>query len=229
MPATCEPRRSRSELPSGPYIFLEVSDDGSGMSRETVERIFDPFFTTKFTGRGLGLSAVLGIVRGHKGAIKVYSELGRGTTFRLLFPAAEGEEAGKGAPGVGDDEWRGQGAVLIIDDETTVRGVTERILQAIGFEPVPARDGVQGVEIVRQRGESLVGVLLDLTMPNMDGETAFREITLLRPELPIVLMSGYNEGDAIARFAGQGLAGFLQKPFTVDDIRKQLRAALTRA
>jgi two-component system, cell cycle sensor histidine kinase and response regulator CckA len=217
------------ELPSGPYIFLEVSDDGSGMSRETVERIFDPFFTTKFTGRGLGLSAVLGIVRGHRGAVKVYSELGRGTTFRLLFPAAEGEEAGKGARGVGDDEWRGQGAVLIIDDETTVRGVTERILQAIGFEPVPARDGVQGVEIVRQRGESLVGVLLDLTMPNMDGETAFREITLLRPELPIVLMSGYNEGDAIARFAGQGLAGFLQKPFTVDDIRKQLRAALTRA
>jgi PAS domain S-box-containing protein len=216
------------DLPSGPYIFLEVSDTGSGMSRETVERIFDPFFTTKFTGRGLGLSAVLGIVRSHKGAIKVYSELGKGTTFKLLFPVAEGEEAAKGGPIVSDDEWRGSGAVLVIDDEMTVRGVTERILQVLGFAPVAARDGAQGVEIVRQRGDSLVAVLLDLTMPNMDGETAFREIALVRPKLPIVLMSGYNEGDAVARFAGRGLAGFLQKPFTVDDLRKQLRAALTR-
>jgi CheY-like chemotaxis protein len=193
-----------------------------------LERIFDPFFTTKFTGRGLGLSAVLGIVRGHKGAIKVYSELGKRTTFKLLFPVAEGEAAAKTAAIVSEDEWQGQGAVLVIDDEATVRGVTERILQAIGFDSASARDGAQGVEIVRQRGDSLVGVLLDLTMPNMDSETVFREIAQLRPRLPIVLMSGYDEGDAIARFAGRGLAGFLQKPFTVDDLRKQLRAALTR-
>jgi PAS domain S-box-containing protein len=215
-------------LPDGQYIFLEVSDNGSGMSRETVERIFDPFFTTKFTGRGLGLSAVLGIVRGHKGAIKVYSELGRGTTFKLLFPVAAGDAAAERAAIIGEDEWRGQGTVLVIDDEATVRGVTERILQAIGFDSVAASDGAQGVEIVRRRRDSLVGVLLDLTMPNMDSETVFREIGLLCPRLPIVLMSGYNEGDAIARFAGRGLAGFLQKPFTVDDIRKQLRAAMTR-
>jgi DNA-binding NtrC family response regulator len=168
-------------------------------------------------------------VRGHKGAIKVYSELGRGTTFKVLFPAAEGKEAEKGGLGVAEDEWRGQGAVLVIDDEMTVRRVTERILQALGFEPVAARDGLQGVEIVRQRGDSLVAVLLDLTMPNMDGETAFREIAHLHPALPIVLMSGYNEGDAVAHFAGRGLAGFLQKPFTVDDLRKQLRAALSRS
>ena len=110
-----------------------------------------------------------------------------------------------------------------------MRGVTERILHVLGFESLAARDGAQGVEMVRQRGESLVAVLLDLTMPNMDGETAFREIASLRPGLPVVLMSGYNEGDAVARFAGKGLAGFLQKPFTVEDLRKQLRAAVRRA
>jgi two-component system, cell cycle sensor histidine kinase and response regulator CckA len=217
------------DLPDGDYVFLEVSDNGSGMSREMIERIFDPFFTTKFTGRGLGLSAVLGIVRGHKGAIKVYSEVGKGTTFKLLFPSVQGEPAAKRAEAGGDADWRGRGTVLVIDDETTVRGVTERILHVLGFESLSARDGAQGVEMVRQRGESLVAVLLDLTMPNMDGETAFREIAALRPGLPVVLMSGYNEGDAVAHFAGKGLAGFLQKPITVEDLRKQLRAALRRA
>jgi PAS domain S-box-containing protein len=216
------------ELADGLYVFLEVSDNGSGMSRETIDRIFDPFFTTKFTGRGLGLSAVLGIVRGHKGAIKVYSEVGKGTTFKLLFPAAEVEHAEKVAAGETDTTWQGRGSVLVIDDEPAVRKVTERILQALGFEPLAARDGAAGLEIVRDRGEALVAVLLDLTMPNMDGETAFREIASYRPGLPIILMSGYNEGDAIARFAGKGLAGFLQKPFTMDDLRKQLRGALKR-
>jgi two-component system cell cycle sensor histidine kinase/response regulator CckA len=216
------------DLPSGRYVFLEVSDSGSGMDREMLARIFDPFFTTKFTGRGLGLSAVLGIVRGHKGAIKVYSEVGKGTTFKLLFPAVEGTQATTARRGDGRDGWRGEGTFLVIDDEAAVRTITERILRTLGFEVICAADGAQGVEVVRRRGDSLVGVLLDLTMPNMDGETAFREIAALRPGLPIVLMSGYNEGDAIARFAGKGLAGFLQKPFAVDDLRKQLRAALTR-
>ncbi len=217
------------DLPDGLYVFLQVSDNGSGMSREVTDRIFDPFFTTKFTGRGLGLSAVLGIVRGHKGAIKVYSEVGKGTTFKLLFPAAQGEKAPTGGHGGTEVAWRGDGTVLVIDDEATVRGVTQRIVQALGFEAMAAQDGAQGVEIVRDRGDSLVVVLLDLTMPNMDGETAFREIASIRPGLPVILMSGYNEGDAVARFAGKGLAGFLQKPFTVDDLRKQLRAALARA
>jgi two-component system cell cycle sensor histidine kinase/response regulator CckA len=216
------------DLPDGPYVFLEVSDNGAGMSREVLDRIFDPFFTTKFTGRGLGLSAVLGIVRGHKGGIKVYSELGKGTTFKLLFPAAHDERTSKGSDADAGVDWQGLGTVLVIDDEAPVRNVTERILQALGFESIAARDGAHGVEIVRQRGASLVCVLLDLTMPQMDGKTAFREIASLQPDLPVVLMSGYNEGDAVAHFAGRGLAGFLQKPFTVEDLRKQLRAALKR-
>ncbi len=162
------------DLAAGAYVYLEVSDSGSGMSRETLDRIFDPFFTTKFTGRGLGLSAVLGIVRGHKGAIKVYSELGRGTTFKLFFPAAEGQPAVK-TPSERPEAWRGTGTVLVIDDEPAVRTVTERILRALGFDPVSARDGVQGLEMLRMKGAAVVAVLMDLTMPNMDGETAFRE------------------------------------------------------
>jgi PAS domain S-box-containing protein len=213
------------DMSAGRYVYLEVSDSGCGMSRETLERIFDPFFTTKFTGRGLGLSAVLGIVRGHKGAIKVYSEVGKGTTFKTFFPVAPGGAAHKlGASSM--DEWRGQGAVLVIDDEPAVRSITERILRALGFEALSAGDGRQGLEIVGREGLPLVAVLMDLTMPNMDGETAFREIRLVRPNLPIVLMSGYNEQDAIARFAGKGLAGFLQKPFTVDGLRHALRVVL---
>jgi len=216
------------ELPAGLYAYLEVSDSGSGMSKETLERIFDPFFTTKFTGRGLGLSAVLGIVRGHRGAIKVYSEVGRGTTFKLFFPAAAGE-AGTKAQKTSEDAWRGRGTVLVIDDEPTVRNVSERILKTLGFDPISACDGEQGLDMVRQHGEALVAVLMDLTMPSMDGETAFREIRTLRPGLPIVLMSGYNEQDAIARFAGKGLAGFLQKPFTVDGLRQQIRNVIDLA
>ncbi len=213
------------DLSGGLYVFLEVCDSGCGMSSETIERIFDPFFTTKFTGRGLGLSAVLGIVRGHKGAIKVYSEVGRGTTFKLFFPTASGANPSH-APKPPGAAWRGHGAVLVIDDEPMVCTVTARILDVLGFEPIVASDGRAGLDVVRERGDTLAAVLLDLTMPHMDGETAFREIRTVHPTLPIVLMSGYNEQDAIARFAGKGLAGFLQKPFTVDAMREALREVL---
>jgi len=195
------------------------------MSDETIARIFDPFFTTKFTGRGLGLSAVLGIVRGHKGAIKVYSEVGRGTTFKLFFPAASAASSSV-APPAEADEWRGEGTVLVIDDEPMVCAVTSRILRVLGFDALVSADGRQGLDIVRERGQTLAAVLLDLTMPNMDGETAFREMRAVCPELPIVLMSGYNEQDAVARFAGKGLAGFLQKPFTINAMRDGLREVL---
>jgi two-component system, cell cycle sensor histidine kinase and response regulator CckA len=213
------------DLAAGTYAFLEVHDSGCGMSDETIARIFDPFFTTKFTGRGLGLSAVLGIVRGHKGAIKVYSEVGRGTTFKLFFPTAAAASSSI-APEAAADEWRGHGTVLVIDDEPTVCAVTQRILRVLGFEAIVSADGRQGLDIVRQRGDTLAAVLLDLTMPNMDGETAFREMRAVCPQLPIVLMSGYNEQDAVARFAGKGLAGFLQKPFTISAMRDGLREVL---
>lgn len=211
------------DLPEGDYVSLEISDNGGGMSTEVLEKIFDPFFTTKFTGRGLGLAAVLGIVRGHNGALKVFSEEGWGTTFKILLPCAEGvaEELAATAPGMAD--WRGSGKVLVVDDEETVRVTTARMLEATGFTTKLADNGRTGVEEFSADPDGFTLVMLDLTMPHMDGDEAFRAIRKLRPNARVLLMSGFNEQEATARFAGTGLAGFLQKPFTFPALREKLQ------
>jgi PAS domain S-box-containing protein len=214
------------ELPEGDYVYLEVSDTGCGMSADTRARIFDPFFTTKFTGRGLGLAAVLGIVRGHRGAMKVYSEVGRGTTFKLLFPAASGPGEASARQSASPAEWRGQGTVLVVDDEQTMRNTVERMMRLLGLEPVLASDGREAVEIFRADPQRFTLVLLDLTMPHMDGEQTFAELRRLRPEVRVVLMSGFNAQEALVRFNGKGLASFLQKPFTVHALRTTLQEVL---
>jgi CheY-like chemotaxis protein len=215
-----------SDLPEGEYIFLEVSDTGSGMSPEVRERIFDPFFTTKFTGRGLGLAAVLGIVRGHKGALKVYSELGRGTTFKLLFPAA----AGASETIVGPDEnlpaWRGSGTVLVVDDESRMRQTVDRMMRRLGFDTVLVCNGREAVDGFRVDPDRFELVLLDLTMPDMDGEQTFTELRRIRSDVRVILMSGFNAQEAMLRFPGKGLASFLQKPFTIDSLRSVLQSVL---
>ncbi len=212
------------DLPEGRYVFLEVSDNGAGMSAETKARIFDPFFTTKFTGRGLGLAAVLGIVRGHKGALKVYSEEGRGTTFKLLLPAVAGPADHTPIGHASTPAWRGHGTVLVIDDEETVRTIAARMLTALGFEPLLAHHGRAGLDLYASHPGEIAAVLLDLTMPVLDGAATLTELRRLRPDLPILLMSGFTEHDALDRFAGKGLAGFLQKPFKTEDLRAALRA-----
>jgi PAS domain S-box-containing protein len=213
------------ELAEGDYVFVEVSDNGCGMGPATQAKIFDPFFSTKFTGRGLGLSAVLGIVRGHKGAIKVYSELGRGTTIKLLFPASEDRAARAKAAPVQPTLQR-RGTVLVVDDEDVVRGVASRILSSYGFDVILANDGREGVARFSEKRAEIVAILMDLTMPAMDGVDAFREIRNIDEEVPVLLMSGYNEQDAVMRFAGKGLAGFVQKPFTVEMLRERLMSVL---
>jgi CheY-like chemotaxis protein len=211
------------DLPEGDYVSVEISDNGGGMSPEVQERIFDPFFTTKFTGRGLGLAAVLGIVRGHNGTLKVFSEEGWGTTFKILFPCAEGvaEELARVAPGSAD--WRGSGVVLVVDDEETVRVTTARMVESAGFTTKLAIDGRTGVEEFTAAPDAFTLVMLDLTMPHMDGDEAFRAIRALRPDARVLLMSGFNEQEAVARFTGEGLAGFIQKPFTLSSLREKLQ------
>ncbi len=213
-------------LSTGVYCYFEVSDTGCGMDRETIDKIFDPFFTTKFTGRGLGMSAILGIVRGHKGAIKVYSEIGRGTSFKILFPADQSAGDGLAAAGkvreAGTD-WRGTGTVLVADDEPRIRAVAGKLLERMGFSVLAAADGREALQAFREHTGEIACVLLDLTMPQMDGEQVFREIRRLDPSVAVILCSGYSERDTTRRFAGQGLAGFLQKPYRMAALRAMLK------
>ena len=214
------------DLPEGDYVFLEIADTGAGMPPEVLGRIFDPFYTTKFTGRGLGLAAVLGIVRGHEGALTAASERGRGTTFRILLPCATGP-ADEPVPVVpSTPRWRGTGVALVADDEESVRATVARMLEMIGFTTELAEDGQIAVDIFRAAPQRFSLVVLDLTMPHMDGEEAFRQIRALRPDTRVLLTSGFNEQQAIERFTGQGLAGFLQKPFTVSALREKLQQIL---
>ncbi|MFP4053056.1 MAG: PAS domain S-box protein [Phycisphaerae bacterium] len=214
------------ELAPGLYVTLEVSDTGCGMNAETVARVFDPFFSTKFTGRGLGLAAVLGIVRSHHGAVKVYSEPDKGTTFKVLLPAVE-----EPAPAPADhkpacDTWRPGGTVLLADDEETVRAVGRRMLEKLGFDVITAGNGREAVDVFRRRREEMDAIILDLTMPGLTGEEAFRELRRLKAAVPVLMSSGYNEHEVTQRFVGKGLAGFIQKPYHLDQLHDRLRAAM---
>jgi PAS domain S-box-containing protein len=211
------------DLVPGLYVYIEVADTGVGMDARTQSRIFEPFFSTKFTGRGLGLSAVLGIVRAHKGALKVYSEPGKGTTFKVFFPALEEAKEKEGFPESSRRvEWRGKGTILLVDDEESLLGLGSRMLEYLGFTVLTAADGLEAVEVYRQRGKEIDLVLMDLTMPRMDGAKAFDELRLLNPEVRVVLASGYNKEDVASRIAGKDPDGILQKPYTLANLKESL-------
>jgi PAS domain S-box-containing protein len=214
------------QLPEGRYVYLEVSDTGCGMDKETRSRIFDPFFTTKFTGRGLGLAAVLGIVRAHRGAIKLYSELGQGTAFKVLFPSSEQAISAFERSSEGVVAWRGTGTILVVDDEEDVRFVARKALEKTGFTVIMAEDGRAAVEMFRTHADEIRAVLLDMTMPNMSGEEVFRAIRTIRPEVRVILSSGYNEQDTISQFQGKGLAGFIPKPYQPMKLIEKVREVL---
>jgi len=202
-------------LTRGAYVFLEVSDTGCGMDAEMLGRIFDPFYTTKFTGRGLGLSAVMGIVRGHGGALAVDSAPGRGSTFRVLLPVAVGEATPSAVDPEVPEHPSSTGTILLVDDEESVRSVGRLMLEHAGFSVLTAEDGCEGVELYQRHMAEISVVLLDLTMPQMDGEEAFRHLRAMDPDAQIILTSGYNAQDIEARFADGGLAGFVKKPYSV--------------
>jgi PAS domain S-box-containing protein len=211
-------------LTDGLYVYLEIADSGCGMDRETLSKLFDPFFTTKFTGRGLGMAAVLGIVRGHKGAIKVYSEPGKGTTFKILLPAS-GKPADLFNVDGQTDEALMSGTVLLVDDEESIRGIGAEMLKELGFTVVTAADGREALEIFTSRDDIAV-VLLDLTMPHMDGEQCFRELRQLDPTVKVIMSSGFNEQEVTGKFIGKGLTGFIQKPYRLSTLKNTLREAL---
>ena len=209
----------------GRYVFMEVQDTGSGMDRETLSKIFDPFFTTKFSGRGLGLAAVTGIIRAHNGAMDVYSAPGEGTRFKVLIPPTA-EPAAKLKPEAIVRDLTGRGTILIVDDEEIVRRTAGHMLKQQGYDVIFAANGQEAVDIYHKGWAEISLVLLDLTMPVMSGEVTLRKLQNIRPEIKVVLSSGYNELEALQRFASKDLAGFIQKPYTAQQLAQKVKSVL---
>lgn len=222
---------SAENLREGGYVFIEVADNGCGVKPDELRRIFEPFYTTKFTGRGLGLSAVLGIVRGHRGALTVTSEIGQGTTFRLLLPSApESKSVEPPEPIRAKMPWMGQGKVLVADDEPAIRNACRRLLLRMGFEVDVANDGRDALERFKEDPKKYALVLLDLTMPGTGGAEAFAEMKRIHPESRVILMSGFSRDDVDERMRNGVMPdAFLPKPFDHAALITALQQALEQS
>ena len=211
-------------LEPGAYAFIEIEDTGQGMDAATREKIFDPFFSTKFTGRGLGLAAVLGIVRGHQGAIRLHSVPGQGTRFEILLPVwGEVEEKADGVEAVGS--YRGYGKVLVADDDSLVRQASKKLLTHFGFEVLAAKDGRECLDLYDRHEDEIRLVLLDLTMPRLGGLETLQELRRKDESVRVLMVSGYSDHGLDLPEDDKGLA-FLQKPFRGAVLEETLRKLL---
>lgn len=218
-----------TDLPDGLYVVLEITDTGEGIAPEARPKLFDPFFTTKFMGRGLGLPAVLGIVRGHRGTVQVESESGRGATFRVMLPVSEARTAAEADPPDGPflpTQAPAGAAILVADDDTEVRRVASEALELAGYQVIVARDGDEAVRLLREHIGEVAAVVLDDDMPRMGGEETVGAMLALRPNLPVILSSGYSEHRIANWRSGRPAVRCLQKPYTVTELLAAVADAL---
>ncbi len=215
-----------TQLPSGTYVALEVHDPGEGMDKDTLPKIFDPFFTTKPTGHGLGLAAVLGIMRGHRGGIFVSSEPKRGTTFKLTFPISNAEREPIVETTAVSPFTLPLPLVLVIDDEEPVCMAISDILDSQGIRTLAATNGQSGIELYQAYQDDIYLIILDLSMPGLNGEQTFRKLHQINPDVRVLLSSGYNQAEAIQRFDGKELTGFIQKPYSAITLIKKVQQIL---
>jgi signal transduction histidine kinase len=216
-----------SEASEGTYVFIEVSDTGCGMDNAALKTLFDPFFTTKFVGRGLGMAAVFGIVSSHSGVIDVHSTPGEGTVLRVLLPASPEPAAVPTPSTTRAGDWKGEGTILVVDDDKKVREITRKILERFGFDVIEAEGGYEGLEVFTKHCKSLRAVVLDMVMPDMDGAETFQKMNAVHGDVPVLLCSGFDEQDAAQRFTTNEPAAYIHKPYRImelmDKVKKMLR------
>jgi CheY-like chemotaxis protein len=223
---------NQEELVPGTYVVVEVSDNGEGMDAETIARIFDPFFTTKFVGRGLGLSAVLGILRGHRGGVEIVSAPGRGSTFRVFLPALLQSERVAGATPVSSAPIatsESSGLVIVVDDEHSVRRLATAVLTRAGYQVLSAGDGIKALALIDDHCSDIAVVLLDMMMPRMNGEETLGELRKRHPMLPVLLSSGYTEEVAAQKLLTDPHVRFVQKPYGAADLLAAIRSLSRKA
>jgi two-component system cell cycle sensor histidine kinase/response regulator CckA len=210
----------------GNYTILEVSDSGCGMKQETLNKLFDPFFTTKFTGRGLGMAAVLGIVRGHKGTLMIESSFGVGTTVKIVLPVSNKKALTIVEKKHDNKLLKGKGSILVVDDEESVRSILKEALEFSGFNIILAEDGEIAIKQYKKYEKDIELIILDLTMPKLNGEETYKRLVKYNPKVKVILSSGFNAQDATKRFASNGIAGYLQKPYRLELLREKIKEVI---
>jgi CheY-like chemotaxis protein len=217
-------------IPAGGYLCLEVSDNGCGMDHKTMQRIFEPFYTTKFTGRGLGMSAVLGIITAHNGALQLSSQTGHGTTFKVFLPVQISDSSGEGSLQlVSPGSWQGSGTILLVEDEEQILLIAKTLLSDLGFTVIKASNGREALELYKQNKSDITLVVTDMGMPVMDGYALFHELKRLDPELPIIISSGFGDAGITLRIPRAEIAGIVNKPYSFEQLRNVLQSVVEGA